>query len=260
MRFSAPSTCLWLALLLMLFLGCAGTAPVETSETDEYYFNKAMAYYRKKDYWQAKPVFTELRDKFPLSPFSVLAELRLADIHFFKGEYVEAIHFYEEFKRLHPSNPDVPYAVFQLGMCYFEQRTSIDRDQTPVKNAARHFEFLITHYPANPFTGPAMGNYTICQQMLFEHDFYIAHFYYKTKEYWAARERFVHMLPDYPYSRRKDTVLYYLAKTYQHLNEEDEAERTLVRLLNDYPESTYRDEAEGLLGLLRQVEEQEGRR
>ena len=247
MVLSACHRSVWVFLLFILFLGCAGRDPVKTPESDEDYFNKAMAYYRKKDHWQAKPAFTELRDKFPLSQFAVLAELRLADIHYFTGEYVEAIHFYEEFKRLHPSHPDVPYAVFQLGMCYFKQRVSVDRDQTPVEKASRHFEYLIAHYPESPFTGKAMGNHAICMQMLFDHDFHIAHFYYKTKQYWAARQRFVKLIPEYPYVRGKDSVLFYLAKTCAFLNEEDEATKTLQLLLNDYPESRYRNEAEQLL-------------
>lgn len=247
MVLAASQKCIWLLVVLILCLGCAGKTNVKTPETDDYYFNKAMAFYSKKDYWQAKPVFTELRDKFPLSQYAVLAELRLADIHFFSREYVEAIHFYEEFKRLHPSHPDVPYAIFQLGMCYFEQRASIDRDQTPVEKASRHFELLITLYPDSPFTGKAMGKYTICRQMMFEHDFYIAAFYYKTKEYWAAQQRLVKMIPAYPLNRKKDKVLWYLAKTYQHLNDTDQARETLERLRNDYPESEYADEVERLL-------------
>ena len=110
-----------------------------------------MEFYRKKDHWQAAPAFTEVRDKFPLSQYAVLSELRLADVHYFKSEYVEAVHYYEEFKRLHPSNPNVPYAIFQLGMCYFQEIEVIDRDQTPAEKAADYFEYLITHYPASPF-------------------------------------------------------------------------------------------------------------
>ena len=49
--------------------------------------------------------------------------------------------------------------------------------------------------------------------MMFEHDFYIASFYYKTKEYWAAKQRLVKMIPAYPYIRGKDKVFLYLAKT-----------------------------------------------
>ena len=83
--------------------------------------------------------------------------------------------------------------------------------------------------------------------MMFEHDFYIAYFYFKTKEYWAAEKRLLKMVPEYPYIREIDKVLLYLAKTYLHLNEEGEAKKTLMQLRNDYPQSKYMDEVERLL-------------
>lgn len=248
---------LFISIIVILSLGCASTSKKKEPQTDEEFFNKAMDFYKKKDYWQAKPAFTELRDKFPLSKYAVIAELRLGDIHYFKGEYVEAIHFYEEFKRLHPSNPDVPYAILQLGMCHFEQIELIDRDQTPAENAANYFSYLITHYPTSPFAGAAMGKYKICRQRLFEHDFYIGHFYYKTKEYWAAKERFLKILSDYPYAREKDKVFFYLGKTYHHLNEGEKARETLFTLMEDFPQSKYQAEAKFLMGLPLEPEEKE---
>ena len=207
-----------------------------------------MALYSKRDYWQAKPAFTEIRDKFPLSPYAVLAELRLADIHYFNGEYVEAVHFYEEFKRLHPSNPDVPYAIFQLGMCYFKQVASFDRDQSPAEKAAQFFEYLIKNYPESPFTGSAMGSYKICRQRMFEHDFSIGRFYYKSKKYWAAKERFADILSQYSFISNRDEVLYYLGLSYQHLNEATRAQEILLTLLRDYPQSSFGSEARIMLG------------
>ena len=220
-----------------LLFGCGGKKKVKEHFTDEEYFQKAMDLYRKKDYYQAKPAFTELRDKFPLSPYAITSELRLGDIHYFQREYVEAIHFYEEFKRLHPSNPQVPYAIYQLGMCYYNQVSYIDRDQTPAAQAAQYFYSLKTNYPLSPFTGSAMGKYTICRQKMFDHDFYIGHFYFRTKEYWAAKERFKAMLQDYPYAGARDKVLFYLGKTYVHLNEDVKAESAFSRLLQDSPQA-----------------------
>ena len=242
--------------LFTLLLGCGGKRKVKEPFTDEEYFQKAMDLYRKKDYYQAKPAFTELRDKFPLSPYAITSELRLGDIHYFQREYVEAIHFYEEFKRLHPSNPQVPYAIYQLGMCYYNQVSYIDRDQTPAAQAAQYFYSLKTNYPLSPFTGSAMGKYTICRQKMFDHDFYIGHFYFRTKEYWAAKERFKAMLQDYPYAGARDKVLFYLGKTYVHLNEDLKAEAAFSRLLQDYPYSEYALEAEILLEIPHQENQQ----
>ena len=247
----------WLLLVLIFFLSCASTTKNKDPKTDEDYFNKAMAFYKAKDYWQAEPAFQEVRDKFPLSRYAVLAELRLADIHYFKSEYVESIHYYEEFKRLHPSNPNVPYTIFQLGMCYFKQVDTIDRDQTPAENAANYFEYLIIHYPTSPFTGSAMGKYKICKKKMFEHDYYIGNFYYKTKKYWAAKERFLKVISQYPYIREKDKVLFYLGLTYRYLNEEAEARDTFLTLLKDYPQSDYRIQAKFFLGIPLESEEKE---
>jgi len=230
---------------------------VKEPKTDEELFNKAMAFYKRTDYWQAEPAFKEVRDKFPLSRYAVLAELRLADIHYFKSEYVEAVHYYEEFKRLHPSNLHVPYAIIQIGMCYFKQIETIDRDQTPAKEAANYFEYLINYYPTSPFTGKAMGKLKICRKKMFEHDFYIGNFYYKTKKYWAAKERFLKILTQYPYIREKDKVLFYLGQTYQQLNEETKAKDTLLTLIKNYPQSEYRAQAEHLIGIPLESEEKD---
>ncbi len=232
-------TLLMLCLMLLLF-ACRSTPGVPKSAgTDEQAFQRAMELYRKKNYYDAKPAFTELRDKFPLSPYAVIAELRLADIHYFKEEYVEAINFYEEFKRLHPSNPDVPYAIYQLGMCHFKQLETFDRDQIPAEKASGFFEYLIKNYPQSPFTGSAMGYYKICRRSMFEHDYAIGRYYYKSKKYWAAKERFVNLLSQYSFIKNRDEVLYYLGLSYHQLNQADRAREVLASLQEDYPDSPY---------------------
>jgi outer membrane protein assembly factor BamD len=255
--FSLRHNTFWLPLLLIFFLGCASAPEKKVPKTDEEFFNKAMEFYIARDGWQGIPAFQEIRDKFPLSQYAVLAELRIADLHYFKAEYIEAIHFYEEFKRLHPSNPHVSYAVFQLGMCYFQQIEAIDRDQTPAEEAARYFEYLIEHYPTSPFTGKAMGKLTICRQKIFEHDFYIGHFYYKTKKYMASKKRFLKILTHHTHAREKDKILFYLALTYQQLNEENEAKETLLKLLENYPQSKHTTQAKLLLDIPLEPEEKE---
>lgn len=233
--------------LSLVFLSCAFAYAKERVQTDEELFNRAMELYKKNDYYQAAPVFQEIRDKYPLSPYAIVAELRLADIHYFKSEYIEAIHFYEEFKRLHPTNPEVAYTLYQIGMCYFKQIETSDRDQTPADNAVFYFEQLVDHYPTSPFTGKAMGKLTICRQKLFDHDFYIGRFYYKSKKYEAAQERFSKMLDRYPYVRGKDKLLFYLAQTYWQRNDQSRARDILLALIKEYPQSEYSVEAKRLL-------------
>jgi len=239
-----------LLFFLLLPAACRTTPQVpEDIGSDEQAFTRAMDLYSKKNYYDAKPAFTELRDKFPLSPYAVIAELRLGDIHYFKEEYVEAIHMYEEFKRLHPSNPDVPYAIYQLGMCHFKQLETFDRDQTPAEKASTFFEYLIKNYPASPFTGSAMGYYKICRQSMFEHDYAIGRYYYKNKKYWAAKERFRDVLTQYTFIKNRDEVLYYLGLSYNHMGEPDKAREVLLNLQEGHPGSPYAEQLQAFLAV-----------
>jgi len=71
-----------LCLLMIAALGCASTpAKPKLSGSDEDAYAKAMSDFRRGNYIEAIPVFEELREKFPMSPYAVLAELRLGDCH-----------------------------------------------------------------------------------------------------------------------------------------------------------------------------------
>ena len=43
---------------------------------------------------------------------------------------IEAVLAYTEFINLHPTNENLPYVMYQIGMCYYNQITTIDRDQS----------------------------------------------------------------------------------------------------------------------------------
>ena len=71
---------------------------------------------------------------------------------FSDAEYGEAELAYNDFINLHPTNENVPYAVYQLGMCHYKQMYSIDRDQTETNKAIKEFERLITRFPDSKFS------------------------------------------------------------------------------------------------------------
>jgi len=92
---------------------------------------------------------------------------------------------------------------------------------------------------------------------MFEHDFYIGHFYYKSKKYWAAKARFSEIVTLYPYAKGKDKVLFYLGQSYQQINEETRSRDILLTLMKDYPQSEYRIQTKVLLGIPLEPEEKE---
>ncbi len=157
-----------------------------------------MKAYEDNDFRNSLETFQKLRDWYPFSKYALLADLKVGDAHYNLKEYDEAISAYEEFENLHPKNEAVPYVVYQTGRCYLDRLEVIDRAQTMARQAVQIFKRLIRTYPDSPFAKKAKEHIRTCYRNLAEHDFYVGMFYYKTKHYKAAMERFKMVLRFYP--------------------------------------------------------------
>ena len=142
----------------------------------------------------------------------MLAQIKLADAYFYKKKYDEALQAYKDFEKLHPTNKAVPYCVFRQGLCYYRQRSTIDRDQSFTTKAAEEFRRLKKKYPQSEYILKADKCLAQCRKDLGEHDFYIAEFYYKTKRYQAALDRYQSFVQEYPELPQK-------AEAQEHIDE-----------------------------------------
>jgi outer membrane protein assembly factor BamD len=238
-------------LLLLLLVGCAGKKEkgLKTVEGDpEVLYRQGLGFFNRQLYKLGLEKFEQIKSNFPDSPpFTVWAELKIADSHFLSKQYVEAASAYEEFKKIHPTHEEIVYVQFQIGMSYFNQMKTSDRDQTITKKALSNFEYLIANYPPNLFTEKAKDKVRVCQRQLAEHEFQIGHFYYQNEKFQAAVSRFEGLLERYPKWLDEDKTLLFLGKSYIGLNQEEKARETLTRLVNDYPRRPPAKEARKLL-------------
>ena len=188
--------------LLASLTGCAwwdsiwGKEP-RVRQTPEGIYQKGYEQYKKGDYKKAIETFTRVRDEYPLNPVALMAELGIADSYFENEQYIDAEVSYNSFVDLHPTNPNVPYAMFQLGMCHYQQMQTIDRDQSETVKARKEFERLMARFPQSKFSIMAEKNLREVKQRQAEHEFYVGEFYYRTKKYEAALKRFEGIQRDY---------------------------------------------------------------
>jgi outer membrane protein assembly factor BamD len=121
--------------LLIWTNGCALFQKKEPERTPQGAYEEGLRLLERKKYERSAEAFRKFKEDFPLSTYTPLAELRLADSLYFDKNYAEAIVQYEDFKKLHPIHPEIPYAIYQVGMCHSKQMLSIDRDQTVTEKA-----------------------------------------------------------------------------------------------------------------------------
>ena len=99
--------------ILGVCLSCVTDAP-DPDEPEEA-FKIAREYYDDENYEQAVQKLGEFKSKFPYSKYATLAELYIANSQFELGNYDAAAVEYLQFIKLHPSHPEVPFAMYRAG-------------------------------------------------------------------------------------------------------------------------------------------------
>ncbi|MFB3926676.1 MAG: outer membrane protein assembly factor BamD [Syntrophales bacterium] len=193
----------------------------------ESLYQRGLENYRKGRYEKAIEDFQKLKEEYPLSKFAIMAELGIADSYFSDEKYIEAESSYNDFLNLHPTNTNLPYVIYQLGMCHYHQMMSIDRDQTETLRAKKEFERLIALYPTSQFSFMAEKMLRECKQRLGEHEFYVGRFYFKSKKYKAALKRFENVARDYPNMGLDYRVSFFIHETKRliDLEEKEKAQK-----------------------------------
>ena len=216
-----------LLVFVMTMSGCAWWKDLWSRKqmakgTPEAMYNAGVAAYQDGRYKRAVEYFVRVKEENPLHPLALQAELGIGDSHFSEEEYAEAELAYTDFVSLHPTNENVPYAMYQLGMCHYKQTTSIDRDQTETVKAAREFERLMARYPSSKFAFLAEQKLRECRQNLAEQEFYIGDFYFKQGKFQAALKRFQTVAKNYPNLGLDYKVKAYIDETQKRLVKEKE--------------------------------------
>jgi outer membrane protein assembly factor BamD len=231
--------------------GCAtsddATKPVTYSLTAKQNFEKGLAELKDENWAEAQKYFQFVKQKYPFSKYAVLAELKLADTLFAKGEYTEAIDAYKTFTRLHPTHDQVEdgYVAFKIGQSYFKDMPddifllppSYEKDQSAVTDALRELSDFGRKFSDSKYVKQADGLRRQVLQRLVDHEVYVARFYLNSDHPNAAALRLEGAVRRYPGSGREPELLYALGETYLQMDDPLRAKETFQRVVSEYAAS-----------------------
>ncbi|SNB46775.1 outer membrane protein assembly factor BamD [Geobacter sp. DSM 9736] len=227
--------------LLLILAGCASAPPV--NKTADTYFKEGEEAYASKRYEDAIDHWKKVKESYVSPELTTRAELNIADAHFENGNYIEAAAAYEDFRKLHPNHEKAPYALYRLGLCYYQQISGSDTDQTPVTNAATTFESFLRQYPASEYAQEVKEKLKSCQAKQFQYEVYVARFYLRTDKYEAAIQRIQDAFARFPETEYGDEALYYLGQAYLLSGEKVKGREAFTRLTNEFATSSYVEKA-----------------
>ena len=184
---------LFLAITL-LSISCATKRPEGQTEA-EVLFKEANDLVAKSRYIQATEKLNAIRSQYPYSFYATGAELMQADILFSQENYAESAAAYILFRDFHPKYEKLSYVVFRISESFFRQLPSTyDRDLSAGIEAIKYYEELISTYSNTEYVKDAQSRINLINDMLEKKEIYIADFYFKTKDYSAAKSRYEDIL------------------------------------------------------------------
>jgi outer membrane protein assembly factor BamD len=216
-----------ISLILVVLICCGGCSFFKKQElvkgTPEGLFARGTAEYQEGNYKKAREFYLRLKEEHPLHQLAILAEMGIADSFYTDKDYLEAENAYRDFVTLHPTNENVPYALYQTAMCHYVQIEAIDRDQTETIKAKNEFERLVARFPESKFSTLAEKMIQDCKQKLAEKEFYVGKFYLTQKNYRAALGRFEHAARNYSGVGVDHKIEYYITETKANIAEEEKS-------------------------------------
>ena len=247
-----------LALLAGAALGC-GTPDPEitpaTADADRLLYQRAETAVEEESWTRAREYYVQIRDNYPQSVLRADARLGVAETYYGEGtlaSYVAAQADLREFLRLYPSHRLSAQAQYLLGMVYFQQMRSAQRDQSETREAIREFERFIELAVTDPTFAAGVDDALLTEvrtrlrearDRLSESSFIVGRFYYRNRYYPGAIDRFRQILDDDPGYTRRDQIYFHLASSLAASDREREALPLFERLVDEYPDTEFLDEA-----------------
>jgi len=176
--------------------------------------------------------------------------MKRAESFFDKESYAEAIVEYKHFLELHRSHILAPYAQYKIGVSYFKQFRTVDRDPEPLDQSIQSFEKLLQEFPASRYETEAKQTILICKEQLAQRHLMVGQFYLGRGSYLAAAHRFEKVIKEYPELETAGDAMFHLAKTYQDMGVKEWTQEWLIALVNEHPNNPYHKDGQKLLAKL----------
>ncbi len=166
-------------------------------DTAQELFETANDFMAEKDYVAAAERYNKLRDAYPFSPYTLQAELSLADAYFLDEEYDEAVEAYKDFESLHPRHAQMPYVLYQIGAARLKGFVSIDRPTTNLVEGYEYFDRLVQSYPGTDYAQKAPEHMRALRKLMAEHELYIADVFFNMQKYGPAWRRYTYVVDNF---------------------------------------------------------------
>jgi len=237
LRFLAP-----LALILPLLAACSSdeeVAPYVERPVEQLYNIAADTLATGEDYELAGQQFEEVERQHPYSVWASKAQLMAAYSYYLANQYDAAVNGLDRFVALHPGSPDVAYALYLKGLCYYERISDVHRDQKMTQDALSALGEVVRRFPDSQYARDARLKVDLANDHLAGKEMTIGRYYLQRKNYLAALNRFQAVVRDFQTTTHVPEALHRLVEVNLALGIDQEAQATGAVLGYNFPGSDW---------------------
>ena len=235
----------------LLFTGCSGknksVSDASVLESAEEIYQDAMDKMQDQRYSKAISLFEDLERTYPYSKLAAKSQIMAAYANYKAEEYAKALVAVEQFIKFHPGHADIAYAYYLKALCYYEQISSIKKDQGYAARSKDALTEIIARFPESDYARDAQIKLDLVMDRLAGKEIEIGRFYLKKHKYIAAINRFKVVVDDYDTTSHVAEGLYRMVESYLSLGVKDEAKKYAAVLGYNYPGSKWYNKAYKLL-------------
>jgi len=195
--------------------------------------------FREGKYKKASKTMGELLKEYFESEYKARALFIMAESQFLRGKYEDAQFNYDKFIEMHPAHRWAEKAYYRSALCDFNRILNYDKDQTHTKRAIEKLNKFLAKYPDSRYKDDVKNRISFARNRLMQHELYVADYYFRTKSYNSAINRYENILKNYPGEAPADKVLFKLGKAYEKTGDKQKAREKYKELYSKYPGSKF---------------------
>ena len=244
---------LWVACFFMV-LSCGDYQKIVKSTDYEFKLKKAKEYFDRKEYGKSSQLYQELVNIYRGTSRADQIYYYLAKSFYGQKDFVLASHYFRQMLKEFPRSSFNEEAQFLIGYCYFLDSPTARLDQKTTQDAIDALQLFINIFPGSTRVAEANKLIDELREKLVYKSYLSGRLYYDLMDYRAAVISLSNCIKEFPDSKYREELMYYLLKAKYLLGENSIDEKKRERLNNaldeyftftdEFPESKYRKEAD----------------
>jgi outer membrane protein assembly factor BamD len=240
--------------IVLIASSCGQYQKIVKSTDYEYKLKKAREYYDKKDFSKSTQLYAELVNIYRGTNRSDQVYYYLAKSNFGQHDFLMAGHYFRQLIKEFPRSSFAEESQYMIGYCYYMDSPEPRLDQKTTQDAIDALQLFMNIFPSSAKVAEANKLIDELREKLVYKSYMNGRLYYDLGDYRASVISLTNSLKEYPDSKYREELMFYLLKSKYLLGENSIEEKKRERLnaeldeyytfVDEFPNSKYRKEAD----------------